>query len=176
MQTTRKKIRKRKCYEREGKNASKTAEYPWGRNRFALSGKYQLRRSSNQIGFIEHYVEFTNCAVQATKLEWKSQSTSEIFANSISQIPRALATANQRLRFLRRLLTKKRPGTVVCGYRKVPATDRLTGFATAAPRTPERTRAPVAQGYWLSTVRREHRRAVCGRTTVKTPTSCGASP
>ena len=97
-----------------------------------------MRRSSKQIGFVKHYVEFTNCAVQATKLEWKSQSTSEIFANSISQIPRALANANQRLRFLRRQLTKKRPGTVVCGYRKIPATDRLTGFATAAPRTPER--------------------------------------
>ena len=38
------------------------------------------------------------------------------------------------------LIDKKHPGTVVCGYRKVPATDRLTGFATAAPRTPERTR------------------------------------
>ena len=52
-------------------------------------------------------MEFTNCAVQAIKLEWKSQSPSEIFANSISQIPRALATANQRLRFLRRQLAKK---------------------------------------------------------------------
>ena len=134
-----------------------------------------MRRSSKQIGFVKHYVEFTNCAVQATKLEWKSQSTSEIFANSISQIPRALATAHQRLRFLRRQLTKKRPGTVVCGYRKVPATDRLTGFATAAPRTPERTRAPVAQGSCLSTVRRGHRRTVW-RPTVMTPTGCEASP
>ena len=33
----------------------------------------------------------------------------------------------------------------------------------------------VAQGYWLSTVLREHRRTVC-RTTVMTPTSCEASP
>ena len=72
-------------------------------------------------------------------------------------------------------IDKKRPGTVVCGYRKVPATDRLTGFATAAPRTPERTRAPVAQGSWLSTVRREHRRTVW-RPTVMTPTGCEASP
>ena len=72
-------------------------------------------------------------------------------------------------------IDKKRPGTVVCGYRKVPATDRLTGFATAAPRTPERTRAPVAQGSWLSTVRRGHRRTVW-RPTVMTPTGCEASP
>ena len=103
-----------------------------------------MRRSSKQIGFVKHYVEFTNCAVQATKLEWKSQSTSEIFANSISQIPRALATANQRLRFLKRqLLTKKNALALwyaATASRKVPAADRLTGFATAAPRTPERTR------------------------------------
>ena len=33
----------------------------------------------------------------------------------------------------------------------------------------------VAQGYWPSTVRREHRRTVC-RTTVMTPTGCGTSP
>ena len=72
------------------KNASETAEYRWGQNKFALSGRYQLRRSSKQIGFVKHYVEITNCAVQATKLEWKSQSTSEIFANSISQILRDL--------------------------------------------------------------------------------------
>ena len=102
-----------------------------------------MRRSSKQIGFVKHYVEFTNCAVQATKLEWKSQGTSEIFANSISQIPRALATANQRLRFLRRQLTKKNALALwyaATASRKVPAADRLTGFATAAPRTPERTR------------------------------------
>ena len=72
-------------------------------------------------------------------------------------------------------IDKKRPGTVVCGYRKIPATDRLTGFATAAPRTPERTRTPVAQGSWLSTVRREHRRTVW-RPNVMTPTGCEASP
>ena len=33
----------------------------------------------------------------------------------------------------------------------------------------------VAQGYWLSTVRREHRRTVW-RPTVMTPTGCEASP
>ena len=100
------------------------------------------------------------------------------FANSISQIPRALATANQRLRFLRRQLTKKNALALwyaATASRKVPAADRLTGFATAAPRTPERTRAPVAQGSWLSTVRRGHRRTVW-RPTVMTPTGCEASP
>ena len=63
----------------------------------------------------------------------------------------------------------------LCRTDRLSTIDYLTGFATAAPQTPERTRTPVAQGSWLSTVRRGHRRTVW-RPTVMTPTGCEASP
>ena len=77
-----------------------------------------------------HYVKFSNCAVQASKLE--CHGCIKILA----------------------------------------AADRLTGFATAAPRTPRRTRITRRpRVYWLTTVRRHHRRTVA-RPTVDMTHTC----
>ena len=51
------------------KKNSETEKYQWNPSKFALRGIDQLRRSSKQIGIAWHYVEITNCAVQASKLE-----------------------------------------------------------------------------------------------------------
>ena len=51
------------------KKNGETEKYQWNPSKFALRGIDQLRRSSKQIGIAWHYVEITNCAVQASKLE-----------------------------------------------------------------------------------------------------------
>ena len=89
--------------------------------RQALRGIYQLCRSSNQVGMEITKHERNFCQFHLTN------PTRPGHCQSALAIPETT-------------IDKKRPGTVVCGYRKIPATDRLTGFATAAPRTPERTR------------------------------------